>query len=255
MLLTTEAIVLHCFDYSETSVIVRLLTRDAGVQSAMARGARRAKSRFGTALDLFAQGAAQIHLKQGRELQTLGAFDIANGRAEIGTDLGRFASASALVELVLRFGAADETNEEMFDALADALDQIAASDAARAGEAGLAGAWRLVSQLGFAPSLDACALCHDELGQDAPAPFSHAAGGVLCVRCAAHHPGARALPPNARAAIGAWCDTGSSASAPLVPRELRAHQRLLREFLHHHVADGRALNAFDVWELGAWSTA
>lgn len=255
MLLTTDAIILHCFDYSETSVIVRLVTRDAGVQSAMARGARRAKSRFGTALDLFAQGSAQIHMKQGRELQTLGAFEIMNARAGIGGDLGRFASASAVVELVLRFGAADDTNEEMFDALANSLDRIAACEPERAGEAGLAGAWQLVSEMGFAPSLDACALCHDDVGGDAAAPFNHAAGGVVCADCAAQYPGARALPPNARAAIGAWCNAGRGAGAPLGPRELRAHQRLLREFLHHHVADGRALNAFDVWELGAWSTA
>ena len=255
MLLSTDAIVLHCFDYSETSVIVRLVTRDAGVQSAMARGARRAKSRFGTALDLFAEGAAQIHVKEGRELQTLGAFDITKSRAGIGGDLGRFASASAVVELVLRFGAVDETNEEMFDAVADSLDRIARAEPARAGEAGLAGAWRLVAQLGFAPSLEACAVCHDELDAAAPAPFSHVAGGVVCARCAREHPGARALPPGARAAVGAWCETGQTDAAPLAARELRAHQRLLREFLQEHVADGRALTAFDVWELGAWSSA
>ncbi|HKT09094.1 MAG TPA: DNA repair protein RecO [Gemmatimonadaceae bacterium] len=255
MLLTTDAIILHCFDYSETSVIVRLVTRDAGVQSAMARGARRPKSRFGTALDLFAQGAAQIHMKQGRELQTLGAFEITNARAGLGRDLGRFASASAVVELVLRFGAADDANQEMFDALADSLDRIAGCDPEHAGEAGLAGAWQMVSQLGFAPSLDACALCHDELGDNAAAPFNHAAGGVMCANCARQYPGSRALPPNARTAIRAWCDARQSAADPLAVRDLRAHQRLLREFLHHHVADGRVLNAFEVWELGAWSTA
>lgn len=255
MLLSTDAIILHCFDYSETSVIVRLVTRDAGVQSALARGARRAKSRFGTALDLFAQGSAQIHVKQGRELQTLGAFEITNARAELGGDLGRFASASALVELVLRFGAADDAGDAMFDALAESLDAIAASAPAQAGEAGLAGAWRLVAELGFAPSLEACALCHDEVDEDAPAPFNRAAGGVMCARCAREHPGSRPLPPNARAAIAAWCERGRGARAPLAARDLRAHQRLLREFLQHHVADGRALHAFDAWELGAWSSA
>ena len=254
MLVSTDAIVLHVFPYSETSVVVRLVTRDVGVQSAMARGAKRAKSRFGTALDLFAQGAAQIHMKEGRELQTLGAFEINKSRSGIGGDLGRFASASAVVELVLRFGAVDETNQEMFDAVAESLDRIAEAEPARAGEAGLAGAWRLVSQLGFAPSLDACAVCHDEIQDSASAPFSHAAGGVVCRSCSRQYPGARALPPGARAAVGAWCDTGRTDAAPLASRELRAHQRLLREFLQQHVADGRALSAFDVWELGAWSS-
>ncbi|MFM8780511.1 MAG: DNA repair protein RecO, partial [Gemmatimonadota bacterium] len=52
-MLLTDALVLHAFDYRETSRIVRLATRHAGVVSAVARGARRPKSRFGSGLDLF----------------------------------------------------------------------------------------------------------------------------------------------------------------------------------------------------------
>ena len=55
-LLTTDAVVLHSFDYLETSRIFRFATRDAGVISVLARGARTSKRRFGTALDLFASG-------------------------------------------------------------------------------------------------------------------------------------------------------------------------------------------------------
>ena len=42
-LLVTDAIVLHAFDYLESSRIIRLLTREAGVQSALARGARKSR--------------------------------------------------------------------------------------------------------------------------------------------------------------------------------------------------------------------
>lgn len=254
MLLSTDAIVLHCFEYSETSLIVRLATRDAGVQSAIAKGARRAKSRFGTALDLFAQGAAELHLKEGRELQTLGAFDVTRSRAAIGLDLGRFAGASVIAELVLSFGAANETNEDMFDALAETLDRITAADPESTGEAGLAGAWRLVAQLGFAPSLDACSMCHrTEIGANGALPFSHVAGGIVCPECVRQSPTDRMLPAHARRAIAAWCDGGRVSH--VAPGALRSHQRLLREFLHQHLADGRTLRALDAWEHGAWSSA
>ena len=53
-LLATEAIVLHAFDYLESSRIIRLLTREAGIQSTVARGARKSRGRYGSALDLFA---------------------------------------------------------------------------------------------------------------------------------------------------------------------------------------------------------
>ena len=59
---------------------LRLATREAGVQSAPARGARRPKSRYGTALDLFASGTAEIYVKPGRELHTLASFDVTIAR-------------------------------------------------------------------------------------------------------------------------------------------------------------------------------
>src|SRR5919109_594556 len=92
-LLVTEAIVLHVFDYLESSRIFRLVTREAGVRSALARGARRSTRRFGSALDLFAQGTAQLHIKPGRDLDTLGAFDVERARPELAADLARFTGA------------------------------------------------------------------------------------------------------------------------------------------------------------------
>ncbi|MFN7531060.1 MAG: DNA repair protein RecO, partial [Gemmatimonas sp.] len=59
-LLQTDAIVLHVADYLESSRILRLVTREAGVQSVVARGARSSRKRFGSAVDLFAEGQAQI---------------------------------------------------------------------------------------------------------------------------------------------------------------------------------------------------
>lgn len=251
MLVTTPAIVLHSFDYSETSKIVRLATREAGVQSALARGARRSRGRFGSAFGLFAEGVAQLHVKEGRELQTLGGFDVARVRPELGADLGRFAGASAVAELVLRFGAENEASESLFDALVAALDGIAAAEPVLATEAALGGAWHLVAQLGFAPSVTSCGACHAPVSAEADLPFNLAAGGVLCDACAAEYGGGRLLPAHARACIETWSNAGRVAA--LAEREARAHQRLLRQFLQRHVSDGRALRAFDVWEKGGWT--
>ena len=69
----TDAIVLHSFDYLESSRILKLVTREAGVRSVLARGARKSKKRFGAALDLYAQGTAELQTKTGRDLDTLSA--------------------------------------------------------------------------------------------------------------------------------------------------------------------------------------
>src|SRR6266576_6125246 len=95
----TEAVVLHAFDYLESSRIIKLLTRDLGLRSVLARGAKRSAKRFGAALDLFVQGTAELEVKQGRDLDTLTSFDLSRTRSAIGADLSRFNGAAAMAEL------------------------------------------------------------------------------------------------------------------------------------------------------------
>ena len=244
-LLVTDAIVLHAFDYLESSRILRLATREAGVVSVLAKGIRRSKRRFGTAIDLFAEGTAELYLKAGRELHTLGAFDVQRSRPELGLELDRFAGASALAELTLRFVQGD-AHPELYGRLVHALDAVAAASAGAARTAAIAGAWSIIGELGFAPALDHCASCHAPIAAEEPAMFSHPAGGTLCARCARQLPGSRNVPSRARAAVRAWL--GGAPGETLDDAEARAHQRLLREFLSEHLTDGRPLRAFEAWE-------
>jgi len=252
-LLVTEAVVLHAFDYLETSRIYRLLTRDAGLQSVLARGARRSRSRYGTAVDLFAEGEAQLAIRPTRELQTLTAFDVTRARPALAESLERFTGAAAITELALHF-ARDDAQPALYDAVCHALDAIerALDSAVGARDAALGGAWHVVAELGFAPAIDVCSACHSEIPREGRVPFSHPMGGALCDACASVHRATRAMPASARDALRAWlvgepwtlADDGAA----------RAHQRLLREFLAEHLADNRALRAFDVWERGGWAT-
>ena len=251
-LLATDAIVLHAFDYLESSRIIRLLTREAGVQSALARGARKSRGRYGTALDLFAEGSAQLYIKPNRELHNLSGFEIARSRGGLAEDVGRFTAASTVAELALRF-AGEEANEQLYDTVSDALDRIVISPPERTIEDGLAACWRVVSVLGFTPELSSCALCHTPLRDADDATFSHASGGIVCPSCSRLAPGGRRIPSSARTAIRSWLETGES--APLADAEARSHQRLLREFLGAHLGDDRPLRAFAVWEHERWSAA
>jgi DNA repair protein RecO (recombination protein O) len=248
-LVVTEAIVLHAFDYRETSRILRLATRDYGIRSVMARGARRSKARFGSALDLFAEGSAQIVLHATRDLHTLTMFDVTRARPALAERWPRFTAANALSEILLRF-ARDDAQPGLFDAYAHALGALEGADSSAA-SIGLAGAWTLVAELGFAPALDVCASCGTPLAVDATVRFAHRLGGALCAACATQAPGARELPPAARAAIARWI--AGAASPELDDRSVRAHLRLLREFLHEHHGDERPLRAFAVWEHNDWS--
>lgn len=247
-LVVTQAIVLHAFDYLETSRVLRLITREAGVQSVLAKGARRTRGRVGTGVDLFAEGEAQIYTKASRDLHTLGAFDVTVSRTGIAAEMSRFTAASALAELALRI-AGDDAGPALFDGLSNSLAAIEHASGQDVVERALAGAWQMVANAGFAPSFDACAACHTTLTPEAVVPFSHSAGGALCVNCARQAPIARRLPASARDVLRAWRD--GAAPVRLSHDDARAHQRLLREFIREHVAaDDRPLRAFAVWETG-----
>ena len=252
-LVQTDAVVLHAFSYLESSRILRLATRDAGVVSVLAKGARRTSRRFGTAVDLFAEGQVQFYSKPGRELHTLAAFDVVRSRPALAADLGRFMAASAVAELVLRF-ARDDAEPALFDVLVSALDRIQTASPPATREAGLSGAWRLIGELGFAPTVMECAECHASVSLDQEAAFSHPAGGTLCDRCARMAGLRRQLPSSARVSLAQWL-AGAESHEALDERAARAHQRLLREFLREHLTDGRPLRAFDAWEGDRFSTA
>lgn len=248
-ILATEAVVLHSFDYLESSRIFRMVTRDGGVRSVLAKGARRSSRRFGSAMDLFAQGTAQLYAKPGRDLDTLSGFDVVRARPMLAEDLGRFSGASAIAELTLRFGR-DTGDSGLFNAVVSSLDALASADGDATITATLASAWRIVSELGFAPTLENCAECHAEIADDVSVMFSHRSGGALCPRCGRLAPSGRVLPPDARHALRGFL--AGDAGMPVADAAARAHQRLLREFLAEHLTDGRPLRALELWEEQRW---
>src|SRR5256885_15092947 len=101
-LVTTPAVVLQTYRYSETSKVVRLATRELGVQSAIAKGALRPKSRFGAGLELLREGTAQLYFRETRELHTLGALDLINLRRDLAAGVRPFDGAPALTPGMLK---------------------------------------------------------------------------------------------------------------------------------------------------------
>lgn len=245
--LVTDAIVLHAFNYLETSRILRLLTRDAGVQTVLARGARNSRKRFGSALDLFAQGPVQLQIKPGRDLHTLVSFDVGHPRPGLSEDLAKFSAAAALAETVLRV-VHDESAPSVYEGVDLGLDAIAQAHPADALAAGLGALWTLVSAVGFSPTVDVCANCHADLSDNEDAVFSHVLGGALCSRCSSLAPGGRRLPAEARSAIRKWI--GGETVMLTSEGAQRAHQRLFREFLAQHLPDVKRMPAYAAWESG-----
>ncbi len=145
---STPAIVLSTLRYSETSKIVRLATRDHGVQSVIAKGALRPKSRFGASLQLLSEGEAQFLLKEHRELHLLTSFDLRRLHVGLATGLERYAVACALSEVMLRFAPPDP-HPESFDLLRHARAELEVAPLSSVEALGYRLLWQMVSVLGF----------------------------------------------------------------------------------------------------------
>lgn len=234
----TRGVLLRSHPYSESSRVLRFLTEDHGVVGVMAKGIR--KGHRGGGMDLFGEVALTLHIRPGRELQTLGEVSPIRPRRGLGSHPLRLACAGVLAELVLRHHGEAPT-PEVFSALGEGLDRLEHAPLEVVPATLLAEGWRLVSALGFHPQVAACVLCGSELGPDEVGRFDFDAGGVRCASCAQGMLGPR-VGPGARAQLRSLLDGG----IPEVLERPRAHLQLLSDFVTHHVSGVRPLEAFRV---------
>jgi len=241
-LVTTPATVLKTYEYSETSKILRLLTRDQGLCSVIAKGARRPKSRYGGLLEPFTDGIATFYSKEGRELHTLSDFEMLRERQSLGRELVRFAGGGLLTEIVLRVAPAAR-DPDLFDQLGRGLDRLV-GESANVETAILEETWRLIERLGFAPHIERCSLCGNQPLSDRTVHFDLLEGGIACEDCRHEAKGLhlRSLTPAAMAELAALL-AGTAIQARRL-ETARAQRDLLRDFIAYHVAEHRPLNSF-----------
>ncbi len=241
---STRGILLRSHPYSESSRVLRFLTEDLGIVGVMARGVRTRSGKGGGGIDLFAESDLTLHLRPNRDLQTLTSAEVRIPRRGLGAHPLRLAAAGVLAEIVLRHH--DEgPGDALYPVLSASLDRLEQSGADDIVPVLLVEGWRVVESFGFLPMLDPCVRCGRPLGPDEMGRFDLDSGGVLCSDCGAGRAGPR-IGPGGRRQLGALLE----GEIPEDLRRLRGHLRLLADFIVHHLAGGRPLDAFPVlWRL------
>jgi DNA repair protein RecO (recombination protein O) len=241
-LVTTLATILKTYEYSETSKILRLLTRDHGLCSVIAKGARRPKSRFGGLLEPFTDGVATFYSREGRELHTLSVFELRRERQALGRELMRYAGAGLLTEIALRCAPA-APDKELFGQLGRGLDRLL-EERGDLETAMLEETWKLIVHLGFAPNTERCSLCGRAVTTGERIQFDLTGGGIICGRCQpqARNLSLRELSSTAVAELSALVRGGRGDGRPL--ESAPAQRDLLRDFVAYHLADYQQLNSF-----------
>lgn len=183
-LIETVAIVLRTIDYGEADRVVTLLGRDTGCVSAIARGARKSQRRFGGGLGLGAVGAVALRERGGSELCTLERFDVTEVHPSLSSEVLRVAEVAYAAELVTKLCAPRQPEAAIFDAMKELIARVDAEGASNARLRVFE--LLLLDRLGFAPVLDACAVCgRDDLsrGPDIDVRWNPERGGVVCRAC------------------------------------------------------------------------
>ncbi|MEO8449889.1 MAG: DNA repair protein RecO [Gemmatimonadota bacterium] len=243
----TNAIILSTLRYGETSKIARLATREHGVVSAIAKGALRPKSRFGTALRLLSEGHAGLLLSRHSDLHTLISFDAVKVRTGIADQVERYAIATALSEMMIRF-APQDPHPASYDFLRDALDLLEVAPAEAIDVIGLRILWGMVDRLGFAPTLDRCVRDARVVDSESAVLFSTVDGGVLCASCEQGAEGPRLLGRDRRDLI----ELIEGGELPVLDaKHTLAHRRLLDRYVRHHLSESAQLPALTFWSTRA----
>jgi DNA repair protein RecO (recombination protein O) len=179
--LKTQAIVLRSIRYGEADRILHVYTPHHGWISAIAKGARRARSRFGARLEPFFN--VRLGLHEGRsEMHTVTSADTVAAYPALRESAVTLDAAARACDAVSRLFETSEPHPEVFRLLTNQL-ALLCTDPAQAGPAnGLAFRLKLLLAAGIVPQLGSCAVCGESEHLQG---FSAAAGGVVCAACQA----------------------------------------------------------------------
>lgn len=173
---------LRTVEFSETSLVVTLLTKDLGRVSALAKGARRLKGPFEGSLDLLSVCQIVLIAKEGDRLDLLTESKLRRRFRGGDRSLQRTYAGYYIAETLRYWLDDDEPHEELFQLTLAALGLIDGDGPVA--ETLLAYDCQCLRLLGHAPSTRRCTVCDSVLELNrAKVAFAFDGGGVVCDRC------------------------------------------------------------------------
>lgn len=176
-----EGLILRVTDFSETSRIVVLFTREFGKISALAKGGRRLKGPFESALDLLSTCQIVFLRKSTSGLDLLTEAKLVTRFHPQERDLNSLYSGYYLAELLLGLTEDYDPHLALYVAAQDALEMFRASDTTMLGV--IRFELVILREIGQLPDFDNCAACGTELTEGRTFGFWITEGGLICPEC------------------------------------------------------------------------
>ncbi len=184
------ALVLRTTDWSETSRIATLWTRELGKVRVLAKGGRRLRSSFENALDLLTLCSIVLLRKSSGGLDLLTEAQVIQRFPGLSLHLPALYGAYYVAELLEAGTEEHDPHPILFDRAVETLRSLSqAKDdttAVRPSLQVMRFEMQLMDEVGYAPVLAGCASCAETVDEERPV-FSVEAGGLLCIECRALH--------------------------------------------------------------------
>src|SRR5258708_326516 len=183
------ALVLRTTDWSETSRIATLWTRELGKVRARAKGGRRLKSSFDNALDLLTLCSIVLLRKSSGGLDLLTEAVVVQRFPRLTTHLPSLYGGYYVAELLNDGTQEHDPHPQLFDRALATLRELGAAEVTeqtpvRVGLRVMRFEMQLLEELGYSPVLDRCTGCETMLTDErARATFSVETGGLVCPSC------------------------------------------------------------------------
>jgi DNA repair protein RecO (recombination protein O) len=190
-LVNTDAIVLRTYNLAEADRIAVCLTRSAGLVRAVAKGARRMKSRFGAALEPFTLIRLAFYERENRDLVSISSAEILKSHFDLAAQLEVSEVLAYMGELVADFAPPHEANEKLFRMVAACIEALEAAPESARLVLRYFEVW-LLRLAGLFPDVRSCAECGARLGEGDPACLDVEVN-PHCQRCS-RGPATRLLP-------------------------------------------------------------
>jgi DNA repair protein RecO (recombination protein O) len=231
-----HALVLRTYKLGEADRIIVLLTENHGEVRAVAKGARRTKSRFGARLEPPSHVAIQLYRGRG-ELDTVAQAESVDHFRALRDDLTSLGRALTMVEATDQVALEHQPNPALYRLLLGALRTLA-GDPSPLVVAGFL--WKLLALEGVAPVLDQCVVCGRTDGLVA---FDLHEGGVVCRDDRRGQPLSPAALDLLRDVLGGRLR--AALDAPLGPATAEVDQLAVRAAEHHLERRLRSVGVLD----------
>lgn len=221
----STAIVIRQADFSESSRVVTMYTRDFGKVAVLAKGAKRLKGPFDAAIDLLAVCDVVFIRKSSSGLDILTEAKLRQRFKPRAGELGALYAGYYLAELL------DSLNEEydphpvLFDEAVMALERL--TDDSPLNVSVLRFELVILREIGQLPAFDACAYCGEPVGSAARYGYQVSQGTLICQNCFGEEMPRCLVTPGAAAVLRMLAEGSAGAAknlavSPAQMRELRA---------------------------------